>query len=564
MPIRRSSMPRALLIALVALACAGQLGTVASEPAPSHPYRDVLPDRRGEIIARTSEDISQYAIEAEIDAATGAILGEQTIIFTNATLEALDDVFFRLFPNADYYGEGDLTVWDVTVDGQEVAIPVQDGDPTVLRVPLTEALTAGEEVEITMAFETAVPADTEGSYGILNRDSVSGTWVLADWYPILAGYEPETGWRLDPPTSFGDPTFGDAALYDVTLDAPPEWEMVSSGSAVSRDDDELHHWIAGPAREFSLVANAGELVAQGDITGTELNVYAGAEMELAAEIVYETAAAALIVYGDLLGAYPYRELDVVATPLAGAAGVSWAGIIFLDLAEFDLSRSGGPDALAFTVAHEVGHQWWGGIVGVNSNDHTFMTEGITNASTIIFLEERAGEEAAAAALQTQIAGPYLDLLDRSGDQVVDVPIAEGQHGRGAIWYGKAALGFIAIRQEIGDEAFLAALESYARTFAQRIAEPSDLLAAFEHASGEDLDALWHFWFEAAETTPADVEAVVEAAEAARLLDGRGGMGDEGVPAFLDADSAVSAGDMIDNPPETLLGTGVMHGLAGDW
>ncbi len=504
-------MLRGLLSALVVFACVAQPEAVASEPAPPHAYRDVLPDQRGEITARTSEGISQYAIEAEIDAATGTILGEQTIIFTNATLEALDDVFFRLFPNADYYGEGGLTVRDVTVDGQAVAIPEQDGDPTVLRIPLAETLAAGEEIEITMAFETDVPADTEGSYGILNRDSTSGTWVLADWYPILAGYEPETGWRLDPPTSFGDPTFGDVALYDVTLDTPSDWEMVSSGSAVSMDDDGLHHWIAGPARDFSLVANAGGLIARGDVAGTQLTVYASAEMEPAAEIILETAIAALTVYGEFLGAYPYRELDVVATPLAGAVGVSWAGIIFLDVAEFDLSQSGS-DALAFTVAHEVGHQWWGGIVGVNSNDHTFMTEGLTNALTVIFLEESQGEEAAVAAVRRHIAGPYLDLLDRSGDQVVDVPIAEGQHGRGAIWYGKAALGFLAIRQEIGDEAFFAALESYARTFAQRIAEPSDLLAAFEHASGEDLDDLWTTWFEAAETTPADVEAVVEAAE----------------------------------------------------
>lgn len=560
----RFSILSALLVTLAVLASSIRPMGVIAESAPAGAYRDVLPERRGEIIARTGESISQYAIAAAINPATGTIAGEQTVEFANATATSLDEVFFRLYPNAAYYGEGDLSVSDVTVGGRGVVPSGQDGDPTVLRVPLVETLAAGGEIEITMAFETVVPADTEGSYGILNRDSETGAWVLADWYPILAGYEPDTGWRLDPPTSFGDPTFGEAALYDVTLDAPADWWMVATGSAAPVDGDERRHWIAGPARDFSLVANAGESVARGDVAGTELNVYAGAEMELAAEIVYETAAAALTVYGDLLGAYPYRELDVVATPLAGAAGVSWAGIIFLDLAEFDLSRSGGPDALAFTVAHEVGHQWWGGIVGVNSNDHTFMTEGITNASTIIFLEERAGEEAAAAALQTQIAGPYLDLLDRSGDQVVDVPIAEGQQGRGAIWYGKAALGFLAIRQEIGDEAFLAALESYARTFAQRIAEPSDLLAAFEHASGEDLDALWHFWFESAGTTPADVEAVVEAAEAARLLDGRGGMGDEGVPAFFDADSAVSAGDMIDNPPETLLGTGEMHGLAGDW
>ena len=37
---------------------------------------------------------------------------------------------------------------------------------------------------------------------------------------------------------------------------------------------------------------------------------------------------------------------------------------------------------------------------------------------------------------------------------------------------------------------------------------TDLLAAFETASGQQLDALWTFWFEAAETTVADVEALL--------------------------------------------------------
>jgi hypothetical protein len=509
----RYSILSAVLVTLAMLASFIRPLGVVAESAATDAYRDVLPERRGEIIARTSESISRYVIEAEIDPTTGTITGEQMVEFANATATSLDEVFFRLYPNAAYYGEGDLSVSDVTVGGRGVATSGQDGDPTVLRVPLVETLAAGGEIEITIAFETVVPADTEGSYGILNRDSESGAWILADWYPILAGYEPDTGWRLDPPTSFGDPTFGDVALYDVTLDAPSEWRIVTTGSPASVDGDERRRWIAGPARDFSLVANAGEAVAEGAIAGTQVTVYGDPEMDATVEIVFETATEALGNYGDLLGDYPYRELDLVATPLAGAVGVSWAGIIFLDIDEFHPNAPGLQD-LAFTIAHEVGHQWWGGIIGVNSNDHTFMTEGLTNAITVIFFEESAGEEVAASVLRAYVADPYLDLLDRSGDQVVDVPIAEGQQGRGAIWYGKAALGFLAIRQEIGDAAFFAALDNYAAAFAQRIAEPSDLLAAFEHASGEDLDALWHFWFESDGVTPADVEAVVEGAFAA--------------------------------------------------
>ena len=75
-------------------------------------------------------------------------------------------------------------------------------------------------------------------------------------------------------------------------------------------------------------------------------------------------------------------------------------------------------------------------------------------------------------------------------------------------YGKGALGFLAIRDQIGDAAFRDALAEYADSFRLGIAEPADLLAAFESASGQSLEALWSFWFESANVTRADVEALV--------------------------------------------------------
>ena len=52
-------------------------------------------------------------------------------------------------------------------------------------------------------------------------------------------------------------------------------------------------------------------------------------------------------------------------------------------------------------------------------------------------------------------------------------------------YGKGALGFLAIRNAIGDDAFIERWRSYADAFRLGIAEPADLLAAFETASGQE-------------------------------------------------------------------------------
>ena len=118
--------------------------------------------------------------------------------------------------------------------------------------------------------------------------------------------------------------------------------------------------------------------------------------------------------------------------------------------------------------------------------------------------------AADTILVRSVAGPYLRLLQSSGDEIADLPIDEtwDDPGRGAILYGKAALGFLAIRVEIGDDDFFAAIRGFAETWAFRIAEPGDLLAAFETASGDELDALWSRWFEQAETTPSEVDQLL--------------------------------------------------------
>jgi hypothetical protein len=477
-------------------------------------YDDILPERRDELVAELDDELSRYDVAARLDPATGTISGEQRVTFVNATGVPLDAVYFRLFPNAWYYGEGGLSVGDVTLDG-EAALSELSVEETVLGVPLSTALPAGAAVEIGLSFLATVPLDTTGSYGIFSRTSGAGTWVLADWYPILAGWEPDRGWRLDTPTSFGDPTFGDTALYDVTVTAPEGQRVVTSGQAVDEAVVDqgwaTRRYVAGPVRDFTLVMDDDYVSVEMEVAGTTIRSFATPGREAAAQAALDVAVAGLEIYGQILGPYPYEELDLVETPLVGSLGVAWAGIVFLDgpglySATFPDNRA----SFDFIVAHEIAHQWWAVLVGVNSNDHTFLAEGLTNYTAAVWVERARGPDAAYDILAYSIADPYLALLYGIGDMVADVPIEEGLRGRGALWYGKSALGFHAIRVEIGDAAFFAALAAFAGDFAFGIAEPVDLLTAFEDAANAELDEVWRFWFEAAETTPADVEELLAA------------------------------------------------------
>ena len=115
-------------------------------------------------------------------------------------------------------------------------------------------------------------------------------------------------------------------------------------------------------------------------------------------------------------------------------------------------------------------------------------------------EEQYGPDVVEQQAALNLKLPYLAMLFTEGDQVVDYPTDAFPNGGayGTTIYAKGALGMQAIHDEIGDEAFFAALAAYTAQERFEVALPEDLKAAFEQASGKDLTDLWRHWFEAAE------------------------------------------------------------------
>src|SRR5688572_20227938 len=98
-------------------------------------------------------------------------------------------------------------------------------------------------------------------------------------------------------------------------------------------------------------------------------------------------------------------------------------------------------------------------------------------------------------------------------------------------YLRGALGFAALRQEVGFRAFFAGLRDYATRFRFAVATPDDLRAAFERAARRDLTAFWRETFETggrpraiATPGPGTPPAAVENQAAAPADDPAGGRG----------------------------------------
>jgi hypothetical protein len=492
------------IVWLLLTPCAGLAGSASAA---------VATPAASPVASSALSELSSYEIAATLDP-HGSISATERLHYVNSTGGVLGDIAFRLYPNAPYYGEGALTVHSVTLNGRAVD-PIYQVDDTVMIVAFPEPLDRGGSADLAIAFTTDVPMDTTASYGIFTRHTDTGDWIICDWNPIVAGRD-ATGWRMDPPGVGGDPTFSDAAFYSATITAPRDLTIIASGGeSRNQGAGATATWTIArtPLREFTFIASPSLQRFERPAGDHVVSVYLhpAANQSAISTLVLDGAAAALQTYGSLFGPYAYHQLDIIDVPLAGALGVSWTGLLFLNGGLLFSSAAANPAWLQFTLAHEISHQWWGALVGSNTNDHAFLAEGMANCSAVLFFLKNQGLDAASTQLTTQIARPYLSALKSVGDGVVDRPSSANVSGPslGILIYGKAALGFLAIREAIGAEAFAAALTAYVADFSWRVSRPDDLRAEFQAQTTQDIGPLWEFWFDSTTVTLGNVQTVVD-------------------------------------------------------
>lgn len=503
-----------LLVVLMIAAVATIIPTAARQaspeatPAATDQLAAVVPDWHDELLPVMQSVYAHYTIDAEVHlpgagTPSPGITGMMTIDYTNTTGDALTELPFRLYANGPDELNAALRVSDVTVDGTEVSPTLSDDAATVF-VPFAEPLAPDASATISMSFIAAVPVNEREHYGIFNIDTENGTWALAHWYPILAGWDPDRGWVLDPPSENGDPIFSTTSTYDVTLLTPDDWRAVTTGVEIENDEAGSvteRRFVTGPARDFTMVLDDNFEVVEREVDGTTISSWHNPGEQRTGEAVLDYAEQSLVYFNDLIGPYPYTTLDLMPVDLFGAAGVEFPQLIYMGSTYYDPDEDlEVPNSLDFTVAHEVLHQWWYAMVGNNQYAHAFIDEGLTNfMSATLYFSAVYGPEIGEVVTERYLENPFRSNIAGGNDQIVDTPTDDFPSGSGYVFavYTKAPLGFKAIHDEIGADAFDEAVTSYFYDNWFTVASPEELMAAFETASGEDLDEIWSHWFEEA-------------------------------------------------------------------
>jgi hypothetical protein len=427
---------------------------------------------------------SYYKVDIEISEDLSLVEGQLEVQYTNREPQALDEIYFRLFPNI--LG-GETGVERVQI-GDEAVPTSMDESGSILRLSLGDPLQPGQALVASMNFRVDVPTHLDRNYGVLAVSE--GVLALAHFYPMIPAYDDE-GWNVEIPPPYGDVVYADASFFLVSVTAPDELTIVASGELVQHVANaglQQVLFAAGPARDFYLVASEDLAKQTGQFGETRVNSYGPTAFPEASQRVLRYAAQAAATFNELYARYPYRELDLVATPTL-ALGIEYPGALAIAQRMYDPETMEYPESvLESTVAHEVAHQWFYGMVGNDQLDEPWLDEALAQYLTLVYFRRVRGE-AAAAGFHASFIERW-ERVDRA-DIPIGLPVSSYPGTEyGAIVYGRGPLFMEALAKAMDDEDLTRFLNAYLSAYKWQNVDTMEFRALAEETCDCDLGALF--------------------------------------------------------------------------
>ncbi|MSP97822.1 MAG: M1 family peptidase [Betaproteobacteria bacterium] len=304
--------------------------------------------------------------------------------------------------------------------------------------------------------------------------SVAGSYLpaSADWYPSPA------------------PLF----TYRVSLRLPASQRGLVAGRLVSEllPDGDAGQYAAvfafdHPAGGIDLLAGPyvvrERIVRREGATPVRLRTYFVPAIDTLADAYLEDSRRYIALYAERIGAYPFSEFSIVSSPLP--TGLGMPTMTYLGESVLKL-----PFIRATSLGHEVLHNWWGnGVLADLSGGN--WAEGLTTFMADYHYKER---DSADAARETRL-GWLRDFAALPED--AHAPLAafhSRTHGAAAaLGYGKSAMLFFMLRDLIGEAAFERGVRLLWVSRQFSLTSWNDLRAAFELASGRQLQPFFSQW-----------------------------------------------------------------------
>lgn len=368
-----------------------------------------------------------YSISATLNDQENTLDAFETITYINHSPDALSFLWIHLWPNAYkndktafseqklnggttnfYFSDNDkkgyINRLDFKVKGTSLLTEDHPQYIDLIKLVLATPLTPGDSVLISTPFHEKIP------YRFSRLGHVDQHYSFTQWYPKVALYD-SRGWHEMPYLEWGE-YYNDFGDYDVQLTLPANYVVAATGSlqnageiAWMKAHTKAPMMPAPPAKKkdlFTVQKKVKQNVPSDGHTKTlhfianRVNDFAWFSdktfivkydtIQLANDVVeawnyvlpkdekkwvnsMRFTKNAIRFYSAQLGEYPHPQVSVVSDPLTIYDGMEYPMITVLNIND-EPERE-----LDIVIAHEIGHNWFEGILSTNERTHAWMDEG---------------------------------------------------------------------------------------------------------------------------------------------------------------------------------------------
>ena len=503
-----------------------------------------------------------YKINVSLNDSLHELSAFEEIIYTNNSNDTLKSLYFHLWPNAYrnnktalakqlvengetkmFYAEkSDLGFIDSLafhVNDKQVIWSYDSKHIDVCILILNEPLTPHSSIKITTPFHVKLPSAKFSRLGHIGQ-----AYMITQWYPKPAVYD-NNGWNQMPYLDQGE-FYSEYGSFDVSITLPQNYLLAATGDRIGNTDDEmkfLNQKVIDTEEKIITYKKGGDISFISDMSfpkssrtfktirfqqknvhdfawfaDKRFNVLKG-EVELPdSKNKVETWAFftnknlpywikslnylhdATYYYSLWNGDYQYKHVSAVDGTISAGGGMEYPNITVIGDINNDFS-------LETVIMHEVGHNWFYGMLGSNERKNAWMDEGINSFNELRYIQTKYPNATLASLLgrdssftlggfnkfkqAAQYELFYAEMAKQNLDQACSIHSADYTSSNyGAIVYSKTAFIFNYLMNYMGQEQFDAAMHEYFNDFKFKHPQPNDLKIILQKHCSKNLD--WFF------------------------------------------------------------------------
>jgi len=494
-----------------------------------------------------------YTITVKLDDVKHSLSGYESFVYHNNSPQTLDFIYIHLWPNAytswktalgkQLYEDGEdllrfgkdsvrgaIDSLHFRVNGQDATLEIDPKNPDIGKLFLNQALKTGESVTVTTPFRVKIPSGEISRLG-----HVGQSYQITQWYPKPAVYD-QNGWNQMPYLTQGE-FYSEYGTFDVSITLPKNYVVGATGDLQTETEITFMDEKAAYTKEhfsellqkenrnnkfpassvewktirftqkdvhdFAWFADKRYGVLKGEVelphSKRKVTTWAlftpqnAARWKRAPEYIHDGT----YYYSLWNGDYPYNQVTAVDGTISAGGGMEYPNVTVIGNTSSDTE-------LEIVIVHEVGHNWFYGILGSNERVHGWMDEGMNTLNEMRYMYTKYPNN---TYLSDQVLNGrfhfdhlshyhssdflYRIVAGMGEDQPIETHSAKfSGTNYGTIMYMKTGLVFNYLKEYLGDSLFDQAMQTYYKEWSFKHPQPGDLRATLERVSGKELSWLF--------------------------------------------------------------------------